>query len=267
MPLVRLPHSETYYVEEGSGTPLVLIHGMGGDHTVWDWQVPELRDRFRIIRPDILGHGSSEKPAGPWKFTQFAQQIAELLDRLSIPRTVVAGFSLGGSIGQSVAIEYPDRIAALIVVSSSCARTPQEQESVEKRVAQVAAGGPHAVVDGALGRWFTEKFRKENPALIEYWRTRLLANDPKPYLAAYQLYSDIDRQLLHRLGEIRTPTLVITGDNDPGQTPRMAEEMGRRIAGSELQIFPGIPHMSTLEAAPALNKAIAEFAQRRAGKV
>ncbi|MEX0810183.1 MAG: alpha/beta hydrolase [Dongiaceae bacterium] len=73
--------------------------------------------------------------------------------------------------------------------------------------------------------------------------------------------------MLHRLGEIRTPTLVITGDNDPGQTTRMAQEMNHRIAGSELQIFPGIPHMSTLEAADQLNAAIADFVQRRAGKV
>jgi len=267
MPLVRLPHSETYYVEEGSGTPLVLIHGMGGDHTVWDWQVPALRDRFRIIRPDNLGHGRSEKPAGPWKFTQFSQQIVELLDHLSIPRAVVAGFSLGGSIGQAFAADYPDRIAALIIVSSACARTAEEQAAVDARVAQVAAGGPPAVVDGALKRWFTDGFASKHPALIEYWRQRLLGNDPVPYSAVYQLYSEVDRQLLHRLGDIRTPTLVITGDKDPGQTPRMAQEMNRRIAGSELQIFPGIPHMSTLEAADQLNAAIADFAQRRAGKV
>jgi (E)-2-((N-methylformamido)methylene)succinate hydrolase len=263
MPLIRLPHSETFYVEEGNGTPLVLIHGMGGDHTVWDWQVPVLRDRFRIIRPDNLGHGLSEKPAGPWTFAQFSRQIAELLDHLSVPRAVVAGFSLGGSIGQAVALDYPDRVAALIVVSSACARTAGEQEAVERRVAQVAGGGPPAVVDGALKRWFTDKFASENPALIEHWRKMLLDNDPAPYLAVYRLYAEVDRQLLHRVGDIRAPTLVITGDKDPGQTTRMANELSRRIPGSELRIFPGIPHMLPFEAAAELNEAIADFAARR----
>jgi 3-oxoadipate enol-lactonase len=267
MPLVRLPHSETFYVEEGSGIPLVLIHGMGGDHTVWDWQVPALRDRFRIVRPDNLGHGRSEKPPGPWTFAQFAQQTAELLDHLSIPCAVVAGFSLGGTIGQAFAADYPDRIAALIIVSSACARTAEEQTAVDARVAQVVAGGPPAVVDGALERWFTAGFASKHPALIEYWRQRLLANDPAPYSAVYQLYSEVDRQLLHRLGEIKAPTLVITGDNDPGQTPRMARELSRRIADSEIQIFPGVPHMLPLEAAGQLNAAIADFARRRAGGV
>ena len=108
------------------------------------------------------------------------RQIAELLDHLAIPRAVICGFSLGGSIGQAVALDHPEHVAGLIIVSSGCARTEAEQAGVEKRVAQVAAGGPHAVVDGALGRWFTPQFAAENPAVISYWRERLLANDPEP---------------------------------------------------------------------------------------
>ena len=263
MPLVRLPSSETFYVEEGSGMPLVLVHGMGGDHTVWDSQLPGFRDRFRIIRPDILGHGQSEKPAGPWKFTQFSRQIAELLEHLRIPRAIVCGFSLGGSIGQAVAMDYPDRVAALVIVSSGCARTPEEQAAIEARVAQVREGGPPAVVNGAMKRWFSEKFSNENPALIEYWRLRLLGNAYEPYCAVYRLYADIDRQLLDRLGEIKAPTLIVTGDKDPGQTPRMANEMARRIPDSEVHIFPGVPHMLPLEAAPELDRLVKDFVARR----
>ena len=263
MPLVRLPSSETFYAEEGSGMPLVLVHGMGGDHTVWDSQLPGFRDRFRIIRPDILGHGQSEKPAGPWKFTQFSRQIAELLEHLRIPRAIICGFSLGGSIGQAVAMDYPDRVAALVIVSSGCARTPEEQAAIEARVAQVREGGPPAVVNGAMKRWFSEKFSNENPELIEYWRLRLLGNAYEPYCAVYRLYADIDRQLLDRLGEIKAPTLIVTGDKDPGQTPRMANEMARRIPDSEVHIFPGVPHMLPLEAAPELDRLVKDFVARR----
>lgn len=263
MPIARLPTSETFYVDEGTGTPIVLIHGMGGDHTVWDLQAARLQGRFRIVRPDNLGHGRSAKPPGPWTFSQFSRQIAELLDSLSIRRAVICGFSLGGSIGEAVALDYPDRVAGLIVVSSVCARTEAEQEAVDRRVVQVAEGGPPAVVDGALKRWFTETFSREHPEVIEYWRKRLLANERGPYLEAYRLYSDVDRQLLHRIGGIKAPTLIVTGDKDPGQTPRMAHEMSRRIPGSEVRIFQGIPHMLTIEAADNLNAAIADFVDRR----
>ncbi len=267
MPLVRLPSSETFFVDEGSGTPLVLIHGMGGDHTVWDSQLAGFRDRFRIVRPDILGHGGSEKPPGPWTFTQFSRQIAELLAHLEIPRAIVCGFSLGGSIGQAVAMDHPGRVAGLVIVSSGCARTPEEQAAIEKRVEQVRAGGPSAVVDGALQRWFSAKFAEANPDLIAYWRARLLGNDYEPYCAVYRLYADIDRQLLDRLGSIRAPTLIVTGDRDPGQTPRMAHEMARRIPDSEVLIFPGIPHMLPLEAAPELDRAVKDFAARRVARI
>jgi 3-oxoadipate enol-lactonase len=264
MPIAQLPDSETFYMDEGSGTPLVMIHGMGGDHTVWDPQARVLADRFRVVRPDNLGHGRSTKPAGPWRFSLFAQQIAQLLDRLEIERAVVCGFSLGGSISQAFSIEHPDRVLGLIVVSSVCARTDAEQAAVERRVAQVAEGGPSAVVEGAMKRWFNDAFSREHPDIVEYWRRKLLSNQPAPYLDAYRLYADVDPQLLHRLGAIKAPTLIVTGDNDPGQTPRMAQEMANRIECAEVRIFPGIAHMSTIEAADDLNGAIVDFVERRA---
>lgn len=263
MPIARLPHSETWYEVEGSGPPLVLIHGMGGDRTLWDAQVAGLRDRFRIVRYDTLGHGRSEKIPGPWRFSQFARQADELVAHLEIPRAIICGFSLGGSIAQSIAIEYPRRAAALMVVASVCARTPTELEGIALRVKQVAEGGPAAVVDGAMKRWFSESYARAHPEMIDYWRRKLLSNDRAPYLNAYTLYSEVDKQLLDQLGRIDTPTLIVTGDADIGQSPRMAREMAQRIRGAEVEIFPGIPHMLPVEAADALNDAIAGFVTRR----
>ena len=264
MPTVELPHSVTYYEDSGAGLPIVMIHGMGGDLAVWDPQVEALRYRARLLRLDILGHGRSRAstPPVPWRFSQFAQQVAELLTYLAIDRAVVVGFSLGGMIAQTVAIEYPQRTAALIIVSSVCNRTPEEQATVERRVEQVAASGPAGVVDRALQRWFSPAFTARHPEIIADWRRKTLANDPTAYLGAYQLYADTDRQLLDLLSTIRAPTLILTGDSDLGQTPRMAREMARRIAGAEVQILPGVPHMLLVEAADALSAAIPAFLSR-----
>jgi pimeloyl-ACP methyl ester carboxylesterase len=238
---------------------------MGGDATLWNEHVAALEDRFTVVRYDIIGHGRSATAPGPWRYTQFARQLAELLDHLRIGRAIVCGFSLGGNIAQCFALEHPTRIVGLIVVSSACARTPEEQAAVDQRVDQVRAGGPPAVVEGAMSRWFGPEFAAANPGVIGYWRAKTLANDPTSYLEAYRLYVDNDRQLLSRLPQIRAPTLILTGDMDRGQTPRMAREMQRRIAGAELIVLPGIYHMLPVEAARPLASAIAEFAARRAG--
>src|SRR5262245_41783471 len=262
MPTVHLSQGATYYERSGTGPSLVFIHGMGGDATLWNEHAAALEGRFTVVRYDIIGHGRSATLPGPWRYEQFARQLADLLDYLKIARAVVCGFSLGGNIAQCFALEHPERTAGLVVVSSACARTPEEQAAVDQRVDQVSAGGPPAVVDGALARWFGPEFAAANPDVIAYWRAKTRANDHASYLEAYRLYVDNDRQLLSRLSGIHTPTLVLTGDKDRGQTPRMAREMQSRIAGAELAIFAGVYHMLPIEAAGLLASAIADFAVR-----
>jgi len=262
MPIAALSQGPTYYESAGSGPPLVLIHGMGGDATLWDSHVAVLQDRFNVVRYDILGHGRSGHLPGPWRFSQFARQLAELLDHVGVARAAICGFSLGGNIAQCFAIENPTRTAALVVVSSACARTGEEQAAVDRRVEQVRAGGPPAVVEGAMIRWFGPDFVTAHPAVIAYWRARTLANDPTSYVEAYRLYADNDRQLLGRLAAIQAPTLILAGDQDAGQTPRMAQEMQTRIRGAELMILRGIHHMLPIEAAGSLVSAILGFVAR-----
>jgi (E)-2-((N-methylformamido)methylene)succinate hydrolase len=246
MPIAQLSQGATFYELSGRGFPLVLVHGMGGDASLWNWHAERLGDRFRVLRYDIIGHGRSAALPGPWRFGQFARQHADLLDHLGIERAAVCGFSLGGNIGQGFALDYPARTAALVVVSSACARTAEEQAKVDVRVEQVRAGGPPAVVEGALSRWFGPDYAAAHPEVIAYWRAKTLANDPQCY----------------RLSGIAAPTLILTGDQDAGQTPRMAAEMARRIGTPDLIVLPGIRHMLPLEAGPALVDAIAKFLAR-----
>jgi pimeloyl-ACP methyl ester carboxylesterase len=193
----------------------------------------------------------------------FARQVAELLDHTGIRRAVIVGFSLGGSVAQCFCFEYPDRAAALIVVAAVCNRLPEERQAVEVRAEAVRAGGPAAVVEGALQRWFSPGFAERNPDVVDYWRRKTLANDPAAYAAAYALYADTDRHLFDRIPQIAAPTLILTGDRDIGQTPRMSYSMGSRIPGAEVRIVEGIPHMFPIEAAEELNAAIPEFLARR----
>jgi len=263
MPTVRLSQGVTFYEVSGVGFPVVFIHGMGGDATLWNWHADQLQGRFRVLRYDILGHGRSAAPQGPWHFSQFARQLVELLDHLDIRKAVVCGFSLGGNIAQSLALEHTSHTSALVIVSSSCARTAGEQAAVDRRVEQVAAGGPPSVVEGALARWFSPAYSSAHPEVIGYWRRKTLANDPACYLEAYRLYADNDRQLLQRLPAITAPTLILTGDQDAGQTPRMAQEMAARIRNSEVVLLSGVKHMLPLEAGPALLDAMIDFLARR----
>lgn len=259
---MRLSQGLTRYRDEGQGTPILLVHGMGLKLELWDDHAADLARDHRVIRLDMLGHGQSEAPAGHWSFKEHARQIADLLDYLAIDRAFVVGFSLGGTVSQRFAIDYPNRISGLIVVASVCDRTETEQQAVLERLKQVRDGGPAAVAHAAIDRWFTVRFQAEHPDIVERWFNQILSNDHRAYANAYSVYASTDGELRHLLPGISAPTLVITGDRDAGQNPRMAAAMASRIPTCEVIILPGIAHMLPLEAPAELAETIRTFVQR-----
>jgi pimeloyl-ACP methyl ester carboxylesterase len=190
--------------------------------------------------------------------------LADLLDHLGIQKAIVVGFSLGGLIGQNFAIHNPERVLGLVVVASVCCRLPAEQNAVEVRCETVRNAGPPAVVDETIQRWFTKEFQSRHPDVVRNWREKILGNDPESYKRAYQLYRVADADFREDLHRINAPTLIVTGDRDAGQTPRMAQEMARRIPNSQVEITPGVAHMYPIEAADALIALIMRFAEMHA---
>jgi len=238
---------------------VVLIHGLGLNQHIWQWHQPEISIHCRVVNYDLYGHGESAPPPSTPSLSLFAQQLADLLDSLSIDRCSIVGFSLGGMINRRFAMDYPDRTHALCILNSPHERTPEAQKAVEERASQTASGGPGANLDATIERWFTPEFRAARTDVIKLVRQWVLANDPTSYAQCRQVLANGVLELIRPQPPISHPTLVMTAENDSGSTPSMSHAIAGEIAGANALIVPRLQHMGLVEAPSSFIEPIMEF--------
>ena len=234
------------YRSEGAGEPLVLIHGVGGDASTWDALVPELAMRFRVIRPDLRGHGRSPLLTTPCTAEDLARDVLQVMDRLGVASAGVAGNSLGGQVAQALALLAPQRVRKLAFISTVAGRTSTERDNALKRIEVLKEKGIGEIARGNVERWFTDAFRARHPELVEARVKVLLESDPTSYLHAYTVFATAD--YADELPRIHAPTLIVTGEHDVAATPRMAKLMHERMPGSQLRLLPELRHSLLIEA-------------------
>ncbi len=246
--------------DRGRGAALTLVHGVGLDRSMWEQHARALCGEYRVLCPDLPGHGRSP-PLGVATPTlaALAASLSALLGRLGVERTALVGFSLGALVAQRFACDYPQQVSHLVLLSSVCERSAAQREAVAQRVALAESEGGAALVEAALERWFSPRFAASEPGVIEAVRARLLANDPRGFLPAYRLFADADRELEGLAARIEAPTLVMTGELDPGSTPAMSRRLADLIQGAQLRIVPGARHMLPVEFAALTIAAIRDF--------
>lgn len=262
----RTPRGTAYEISGSGDAAVVLVHGLGLNRQSWRWQVPALAERYRVITYDLHGHGESSVPPEWPSLTMFSAQLRELLDHLQISKAAVMGFSLGGMIARRFAMDHPSRLWALGVLHSAHARDKAAQDAILLRVEQARAEGPAATVEAALQRWFTDDFRAANPALMNQVRGWILANKKDVYWPIYQVLADGVTELIAPSPPIAIPTLVMTGDEDYGNSPAMSRAIADEIPGSELVILPGLRHMALAEAPELFNAELLGFLGRASGR-
>lgn len=261
MPFFESHWGATRYVVEGSGPPILLIHGVGARLDNWDGVAAPLARDFTVVRYDLRGHGKTSKVSGPYALEMFADDAAALLDHLGIVRAHVAGHSLGGMIAITLASRHPRRVDRLAVLSAAAGRTEEERRKVMERVALIASGIPGDHFRNSLSRWFTDEFRAANPELMEQYAARNRENDPACYAAAYAVLAT--GEVAPELPRVQAPTLVVTGEHDLGSNPRMARFIHAGIAGSELRILPRLRHSILIEAPGTVAGQLEPFFQGR----
>ncbi|WP_293576865.1 alpha/beta fold hydrolase [Phaeobacter sp.] len=232
--------------DEGSGDPVLLIHGVGSDLESWDGVLAHLSQHRRYIRFDLRGHGASRRTPGPYTLAGLADDAVALLDHLGVQTASVIGFSLGGLIAQQIALSHPERLRCVTLVSSVGGRTPEEQDRVNERAETLARDGALTHLANAVDRWFTPAFVAQHPEVLEARRQKSLQNDPDCYVAAYRVLAGND--LGAELHRVTVPALVMTGENDIGSSPRMSRFMADRIPDAQLHILPDLKHSVLLEA-------------------
>lgn len=248
--------------DDKDGLPIVLVHGLGLNRAMWQWQLPGLCQNYRVLTYDLFGHGeSSPAPAEP-DLTVFCNQILALLDANNIAQCALFGFSLGGMIARRFAIDHAERLAALGILNSPHARAAAEQSAIEKRVAEVAATGASATLDAAIARWFSVAFQQTHPQVIALVRSWIMANDPKIYAQNYRILATGVAELIAPQPPIACPTLVMTAAQDAGQPAPMAHAIAAEIKGSETVIIDGLRHLAMVEAPSQYNAAMLDFLNR-----
>lgn len=236
---------------------LVCIHGVGSYQEAWDDVAAALADDFRILTFDLRGHGRSSRVKGRYEIDDFVTDVLALADHVGFTTFDLAGFSLGGLIAQRLALLHPSRLRRLVLLATVSGRTREERERVLARLAALQSGERGAHYDASLSRWLTEDFQAKHPARIAYLRERNAQNDPDCYASAYRVLAETDFGGF--IDQIRMPTLIVTGEDDQGSNPRMAQFMHECIVGSQLAILPGMRHSILVEASGPVADLMRDF--------
>jgi 3-oxoadipate enol-lactonase len=248
---------ETNYEIHGKqGAPwLTFSHSLACSLRMWDGQIAEFQERFRILVYDTRGHGGSEAPKGPYTLDMLAEDLRQLFAELKIKRTHYVGLSMGGMIGQVVALTDPGVFDRVVLADTGHAQTPETRKQWEERIKTAEAKGMQPLVQPTLERWFTEPFRKGKPELVKKIAD-LIQGTPVPgYVGCCHAISNLNTTA--RLKEIRHPVLAIAGEQDaaaPG-----TRYIGENVPGAKLVMIPQAAHIANIEQAEAFNRALREF--------
>jgi pimeloyl-ACP methyl ester carboxylesterase len=252
----------TSYLATGQGHTVVLIHGVGLNKAMWGGQIVGLAADFQVVAYDMLGHGDSPRPAQGTGLRGYAEQLHELLEHLNVDKATVVGFSMGGLVARAFVLHFPQRISGLVILNSVFNRSAEQRAGVIERTRQAAEHGPDANAEQALSRWFSREYQAANPAQIAAIRQTLAGNDPEGYLTTYELFATQDMYRAEDLCNIQVPTLVATGELDPGSTPKMARQLAERIPGAQAIVLPEQRHMMPVESPRLVNQVLLGFLQQ-----
>lgn len=242
----------------GAGRPVVMFaHSLGSDLSIWHAQESALAGRCAVLRYDLRGHGGTSATTGAYDFGLLARDAIALLDALQIDRVSFVGISLGGMVGQALALAAPGRLEKLVLADTTSGYPPEAQATWPERIRQIEAAGLEPLVAPTLERWFTAPYRAAHPEAVARIGAIIRATPVAGYIGCCHAIAGLD--FTDRLTAITTPTLVLVGDQDAGTPPAMARTLAAGIPGARLEIIPGAAHLANIEQAGAFNGLLAEF--------
>jgi pimeloyl-ACP methyl ester carboxylesterase len=243
----------------GDGPVVVLIHGHPFNRSMWAPQLAALRDRFRVIAPDLRGYGDSPVTPGTVPMAQLAADVGHLLDRKGIATTALAGLSMGGLVVMELAAAQPQRWWAYGFIATTAHRLTEDERAARLDSAQTMEGqGMRPVAEQMADRLFgpgpSEKLTQEIMAMM-------LATNPVGAAAAVRGRAERpDYQSV--LKAITAPALVCAGDHDSYSTAEITGELAGCLPGSEIVVMEGVGHLPNLERPDAFNEHLLHFLSR-----
>lgn len=237
---------------------LVLGPSLGTDLGLFDAQVAALSDEWRIVRFDLPGHGGSAALADLCTVLGIAAEVRALLDELGVERFHYAGVSLGGAIGQQLALDHGERLLTLTVCASSARFA--DPPSWAARAATVRAEGTEALVASRTGTWWTAEFTQRAPQEVERLLGMLRATSPEGYAACCEAIGTFDVRA--ELGRITAPTLVLAGAEDPATPVTMLRQIADAVPGARLLVIRDAAHLPNVQQPAQVNQALVDNLRR-----
>ncbi|WP_242107064.1 3-oxoadipate enol-lactonase [Luteimonas aquatica] len=256
MPFLDLPQHRLHYRIDGDGKRpwLLLCNSIGTDLHMWDEQIEAFSRDFRVLRYDRRGHARSSAPPPPWTVSDLGRDVLALLDALDAERVHFCGLSLGGLIGQWLALHAPRRIGRLVVCST--AAKIGSAEAWRSRIALVRERGMDAVAEATPSRWFTDAFAQAHPERVRSILATMRSLSPEVYAAYCGILIDADFRA--ELADIAAPLLAVAGRDDATTTPADLKCIAHGVADGRYLELPG-RHLTNVESAAAFTPAVLDF--------
>ena len=243
-----------------AGAPVVMSHALGLNMHMWDELAMQLAADRPVLRYDHRGHGGSAVPPGPYTMDDLVDDAARLIREWGRGPVVWIGLSMGGMVGQGLAVRHPELVQAIVLANTS-AKYPEAAAAVfAQRVNAVQTGGMASIVDSVMERYFSAAYRASHTAQVAQARATVLHCDPAGYAACCEAVGAVD--WLERLNTVRCPTLIIAGALDIGAPVAMSQAMHERIRGSKLVVLDEASHLSVAEQPALFSLNVKDFLAR-----
>jgi len=256
MPTLRVRDIDMYYEVSGEGPPLLLLHGLGSSTRDWEYQVPVLKKKFKVITVDARGHGRSDKPAGPYNVAQFAADMAEFIRMMKTGPLHVVGLSMGGVIAFQLAVDYPDLVRSMCIVNAGpelLLPRLQDKFMLFTRLFIVRVLGMRMTGRKLAGEMFPHKHQEEfKKKLIDRWAE----NDKGAYLDTVKAL--VGWSVAGRIGRITCPVLVVRGELD--DTPlEVTDAQLARMPNAKKVVIKDSRHATPVDSIDEFNRLLMEF--------
>ena len=240
------------------GPVVVLSNSLGSTHRMWDAQLPDLEQRFRVVRYDTRGHGESPVPQGPYGIDDLADDLLMLLDQSDVERAHIVGLSLGGMTAMKVAARHPDRVDRLVLLCTGARLAPGSAWT--DRAATVRTHGTGAVAAAVVGRWFTADHLVAHPDIRQRYESMVAATPAEGYAGCCEAIADMD--LRGDLSSIVAPTLAIAGADDPATPPAKLQQIAGGVKDGRLLVVSRAAHLANAERPDVVTNAIIEHLEQ-----
>lgn len=242
-------------IDGSSDKPALLLGGsLGTTLAMWEPQVSGLSGIATLIRFDHRGHGQSPVPDGPYEIADLGRDVLALMDRLELERVSYCGLSIGGMVGQWLAINASERIERLVLICTA-AHLPPASAWLQRADAVRSAGTPEVVADAVIGRWFTPPFAASNPELVARYRAMIVATAAEGYAGCCEALATLDVRA--GLPGIVAPTLVMGGAQDPSIPAQHGRAIAAAVPGARFELLDPGAHLASVERAAEVTQLIA----------